>query len=194
MLHMTLDFINSIKQKYDLKYIQLRDTSTFTCKINKKDSKTNMCDLYMLTRGQTWLAACSLSLSEYGKYGFIPFNPDRNNKSIDIDGLVKYKLNQQLVDTIKIKYTNLKKYLLTASKKLNITDSFSEKSIDKIIEIYNDKSIKEFFSYFMKKYDSTCHIFNEIYLDFMKDVGMQNLHSQVYFLPLVDISHKIYFD
>ena len=78
LLKTTLNFIKSIKDRYNLKYVQLMDNSVFNCKTDKQN--TPLSNLSMLTRGHTW----------YGKYGFVPF--DTINETLDIDGIVNYRL------------------------------------------------------------------------------------------------------
>lgn len=169
LLKTTLKFIDDIKLKYNLKYIQLRDTSTFVCR--KNAIKTPISNLYMLTRGDTW----------YGKYGFIPFDP--NNKQIDIDNLVNYKTNQKLVKLVKVKYTNLKSFMTKASYKKHLKQ-YNEKIINEIFEAYNDRSIKDFFKDFISNYDSTCDMFNEIYKDLMDEVGIVDLYGKTFYKPI----------
>jgi len=170
LLRMTLNFIDDIKSKYKLKYIQLKDNSTFTCEEDGKS--TPICNLYMLTRGDTW----------YGKYGFIPFDPIK--KQIDIDTLVDYKTNQKLVKIIKIKCTDIKEYLIKATYKLNLNRQYPEHIIDQIIKVYGAKSIQDFFRDFMEKYDTRCHIFNEIYKNFMMDMHLVDLYNKTYYKPI----------
>jgi hypothetical protein len=167
LLDTTLKFINKIKGKYNLTHIQLRDNSFFTCHLD--NNKTPISNLYMLTRGDTW----------YGKYGFIPFNPDKN--SIDIDVLVDYKTNQKLVKLIKVKHIKLKQYMKNASYKIK---GYSEKLIDTIITKYKDESLQKFFKDFIEKYDTRCDMFNEIYKEVMEEVGIVDLNNKIYYLPL----------
>ena len=164
LLQITLKFIKkSLKEKYNLKYIVLRDTSLYKCPITKKIIEFD--SIYMLSRGTTW----------YGKYGFIPY--DFDNKEVDKFNYKKYKKNSKLVNTIKVKDTNIKKYL----EKTNL---LKQNVINKIIDKYNDKTIKDFFYDLTKKYDETCDIIGSIYKDVMTDIGMSDLHGKSYFLEL----------
>lgn len=169
LLKTVLSFIDEIKPKYDLQYIQLRDTSTFTC--HKDNKKTPICNLYMLTIGETW----------YGKYGFIPFDPIIKQPNIDI--LVDYKTNQKLVKLVKVKYTQLKKYLKMASTKPHLK-KYNEKIINDIFEVYNDRTVQDFFKDFINKYDERCDMFNEIYKQIMNEIGIVDLYNKVYYKPL----------
>ena len=170
LLNMILQFINDIKSKYKLKYIQLKDNSHFTC--NQDNERTPISNLYMLTRCNTW----------YGKYGFIPFDPVK--KGVDIDVLVDYKINQKLIKLIKVKHTHLSDYLTVAINRLNLKEQFSKQTIKKIFDAYNERSIQDFFKDFMKRYDQRCHIFNLIYKEVMNEIGMIDLYGKIYYKTL----------
>ena len=169
LLNATLNFIDDITSKYNLKYIQLRDTSNFTCHKDKKN--TPVCNLYMLTRGDIW----------YGRYGFIPFDP--NTKQMDIDGMVNYKLNQKLVKLVKVKHIDMYNYFIKASHQKNFK-KYNEKIINGIVDAYKDRSIQDFFKDFINKYDERCDMFNAIYKDVMDEIGMVDLYGKVYFKVL----------
>ena len=168
ILRMSLAFIKQyLNPKYDLKHVQLKDNSHFLCHINKQ--MINFDSLYMLAYGNTW----------YGKYGFIPFDPD--NKILDEKNYEIYKKNQQIVNTTLVKTTNLKNILLNANKKLNFT---TIKKTEKIIEKFKNETIRKFMYIMMKKYDKTCHILSEIYEKIMVNIGMFSLHGRSYYLQL----------
>lgn len=169
LLKLTLKYIDEIRDKYDLKYIQLRDTGNFTCHQIKK--KTPICNLYMLTRGDTW----------YGKYGFTPFDPVTKQPNYDV--LVDYKLNQKLVKIIKVKHTQIYQYVKKASYKPQFKN-FTNQIINKIFDAYNERTIQDFFKDFINNYDERCDIFNEIYKDVMSEIGMVDLYNKVYYRPL----------
>jgi hypothetical protein len=170
LLKTMLSFVDSIKNKYKLRYIQLRDTSGFACHRDK--TSTHIANLYMLTRGDTW----------YGKYGFVPFNLDK--RQIDIDLLADYKTNQRLVKLVKVKYTNIRDYLIKASYKPHLK-RYTEKMIDKMIRAYNDRPIMDFFKDFTEKYDVSCDMFNAIYKDVMTEIGLVDFYGKTFYLPLV---------
>ena len=168
LLEASLQFFKDIQSTYNLKYIQLRDTSKFSCPTDGK--KTSIANLYMLTRGETW----------YGKYGFIPFDPE--TKQIDIDTLVDYKTNQRLVKLVKVKYTNLRQYIEIAS---NITKLEKyKKNIPALFNVSDNMSIQDFFKIFIKDYDKQCSIFNEIHKKLMDEIGIVDLSNKVYYKPL----------
>ena len=169
LLDTIIKFTQSIKDKYKLTHIQLRDTSNFTCRLDKE--KTPICNLYMLTRGDTW----------YGKYGFVPYNPTKNE--IDIDTLVDYKTNQKLVKLVKVKHTNLKEYMEKASYSKDVK-GYTKQLINTIINEYNNSSLQTFFKDFISKYDTRCDMFNKIYKEIMVEVGIVDLYGKIYFLQL----------
>jgi hypothetical protein len=171
LMRMVLDFsMNILKPKYKCKYIQLKDNSYYWCdKIKKKIEFDN---LYMLTKGNTW----------YGKYNFIPFNPDK--KDVDIENYVNYKTNQKIINIIKIKHIDLYKYISKAFIELKINDSSKLKILEKLLKKRENDSIQEFLNIFLKDYDKMCDIFSYIYKDIMMELKMTNLHGITYYLPL----------
>jgi hypothetical protein len=166
ILKAVLEFIDLIKNKYKLKYIQLRDTSHFKCA--KSGNSIPMSTLYMLTRGSTW----------YYKYGFVPYNIKKN--SIDIEKLVALKTNQNLVNLIPIKCTNIYNIILTEFHKLNY-NSENKKILLEIVNKYKNISIKEFMHFFMTNYDEMCIIFEKIYPHIMKDINLTDLQNTIYY-------------
>ena len=171
LLQFLLNYCKILKDKYpNLIYVQLRDTSSLPC--NNDSRKTQMCNLYMLTRGDTW----------YGKYGFLPF--DEPNKKLDIKTFKDYKLNQKLVNKTNISKTNIRKYLIDASITLKLSHKYTNQLIDKLLEDYKGKSVKDFFKFFMSTHDQNCTIFNEIQDKIMKELGMKNLFGKTYFIEI----------
>jgi hypothetical protein len=160
-----LSFINSIKNKYKLKYIQLKDNSYFFCKSNKKNIPLST--LYMLTRGSTW----------YHKYGFNPY--DNKTKGIDIDNMVKLKTNQNLVNKIRLSCTNIENIIMEEFIK-----KFDKKSIETLKKVfikYKNESVVKFMKVFMSDFDNTCEIFYNIYEKIINDLGLSNLYGISYY-------------
>lgn len=164
-----LDFIdNKLKNKFKLKYIQIKDNSQFYCKVTKKN--INFSSLYMLSRGETW----------YGKYGFKPF--DDNELTIHKRNYKNYKKNQKIVENTKIKDTNIGKYMKDAIKeKPEINFGLTNDKIDKFMERFKNKSVRKFFYALTKLYDQSCGLISEIYEDVMDDLGMTNLQGITYY-------------
>lgn len=171
LLQMTLNLIeNILKNKYNLKYIQLKDNSLMPCKSVKK--MIDLDSMYMLTRGDTW----------YGKYGFRPF--DTNTNSLDLKTFIDYKTNQQLVKLIPLGCTKIKKYFLRAVGELQLQKIFPNKLINVMFQNYNDLPISKFFRDLLKRYEQTCGIFSLIYQDIMRDLHIVDLHGKTYYKPL----------
>lgn len=167
LLHMTLNFIeNQLKNKYELKYIQLKDNSLFRCE--KTQTTIEFDSFYMLTHGNTW----------YGKYGFIPYDVEKQRT--DKVTLKYYKLNQKLVDK-KISQIELENILQKANKKINFS---SNEKIKSFVDKYKDNTIQKFMYDMAKKYDKTCDIISLIYKEIMRQIGMISLHGKSYYLKL----------
>lgn len=165
-----LSFIRTnLMRKYKLKYIRLRDTGFIYCKQTK--TMIEFDNFYMLTHGHTW----------YGRYGFVPFDPVNNNPDVYYSD--DYNANQKLVN-IKVKDTHLREYVTTAIYKLGLYDKFPHAKINELFRRYANKSIKNFMSDFVRKYDRTYEIFELIYKELMRNLKMVNLHGKAYFLLL----------
>lgn len=111
--------------------------------------------VYMLSRGDTW----------YGKYGFKP-----NGNDLKI-----YENNQKIVNSVKMKKTKFVQYL---------NNLLSKEKIDKIYDMYKEKTIKEFFYDLTKHPDQTCDVIGKIYEDLMRDNGIVRMHGKSYYLLL----------
>jgi len=170
LLRLCIQFLKELKDKYDLTYIQLKDNSFIFC--NQNNTRIDFDSFYMLTHGDTW----------YGKYGFIPYDPEK--EIVDIEKYSDYKLNQKLVNIIKVGCINMKPLIKRAVDKLKLHDPFNDKFIDKMMEKYKDRSVMIFMDDLAKTHDLTCGIINNIYIDVMKEIGMTNLHGSTYYLPL----------
>jgi hypothetical protein len=171
LMRMVLNFsTNILKSKYNCKYIQLKDNSFFWC--DKLKKKIEFDNLYILTKGDTW----------YGKYNFIPFDPD--SKQIDITNYVNYKTNQKIINIIKVKHVDLYRYISNAFIQLEM---YNQKKLDfltRLLEKHKNDTIRCFFSIFLKDYDALCNVFSLIYKDIMNELQMVNLHGITYYLPI----------
>ena len=170
LLRLCIKFIKELKNKYDLTHIQLKDNSFIYCKQSK--TTIDFDSFYMLTHGNTW----------YGKYGFVPYDPEQ--ETLDIDKLVSYKLNQKLVNIVKVGCINIRPLIEKAVTKFKLDNVFTYNFINKMMKKYEDKPLQFFMNDLVKEYDHTCGIFNEIYKNVMEQAGMINLHGNTYYLPL----------
>lgn len=166
LLRASLAFIDKMKDHYKLKYIYLKDNSSKPCKIAHDNIPLGT--FLMFVSGNTW----------YGKYGFIPFNYEK--QITDTYKLKKYKNNQEIIKTTKIKDTNIKKYIGKAIKKLNI----SSKGLDDYVDERLNMTILKFMKEFSIDYDVFCGIFYYIYRDIMDDLKIYNLHETIYWKEL----------
>ena len=115
LMKLLINYLYKIKDKYKLKYIQLRDNSTKY--INGE--RIILKNLMYLTQGRTW----------YEKYGFIPCQLDTMDKIIFDKNDYKKKLKQW------------KLYVTKTIKDLMIT----EKKIKSIFLNYDERKAKLFF-------------------------------------------------
>lgn len=176
LLQFALNYCRILKDEYpNLIYIHLRDTSRVDCTVGDKYylGKTQLCNLYMFTKGDTW----------YGKYGFIPF--DIINEKTDLKMLENYRYNQLIIKSTKINDTNIKKYLYNAVDKLKMGEDLTKSMIDKILEKFKGESVKTFFKVFIS--NRTCHIFNEIQNNIMNELKMTNFYGKNFYILINDI-------
>jgi hypothetical protein len=102
----------------------------------------------------------------YGEYGFIPIDNKMN---------ITYEMNKKIINLIKIKHTKIKEYLLEYNQNI-----LKISTVNYIIRKYKDSTIKDFFNYFIKKYDPEYKIFGYIFKRLMKDIGIEDLSNIIY--------------
>lgn len=171
LLKVGLKFIDTIKDHYDLQFIQLKDNSRKLC--GKINEYIDIDSLSMLTNGDTW----------YGKYGFVPY--DKDKKQTDIFNYKKYKYNQNIVNTKILKDTNIIETIEYIMTKLEMNKKIINE-IQKSAEKYMNMPIKHFLNWFLKKKREkvSCYIFFLAYKQIMYDLQMHNLHNIVYWKKL----------
>ena len=169
LLTFVLNFIEQyIAKEYEVKYIQLKDNSQKWCKLVK--NSIDLDSFYMFVNGKTW----------YGKYGFVPFDVD--NIKTDKYTLKSYKKNQKKVNETLVKDTHIGKYIKDTIKKYDLDMDID--SIDEIIKIHKNYSIRKFLNALMNDYDTNCVIFYYIYKKLMEKMHMTNLHGKTYWKKL----------
>jgi len=172
LLKFTLDLIESyLVKEYKIKYIRLKDNSNKICKY--VNETIDLDSFYMFTHGDTW----------YGKYGFVPFD----NKKTDELREIEYKKNQNIVKNTLVGNVDLKNVFWKASTELNNflkKEAISEKTIEKLLSKYADKTIMEFMTILLQKYDVYCSFFFFLYKPLMKKLKMTNLHGITYWKQL----------
>lgn len=164
LLKATLAFIEKMKNHYDIKYIKLRDNSRKPCKT--VDDSIPFDTYLMFVSGHTW----------YGKYGFVPFN--QISKKTNKEKLKLYTDNQKIIKNTKVKNTDIAKYIKKAIKKLK--RKVLDDDVNDLVNKNKDKSIMEFMQIMSKNYNEFCGIFYYIHENLMKELGIFNLHGEVY--------------
>jgi hypothetical protein len=165
LFKVALLLIEKIKGHYGLKHIQLKDNSNKYCE--KSRTNIELSSLYMLTKGDTW----------YGSYGFLPFDVDK--KMLHKSNFDDYIQNKSIVKNTLLKDTEIIKYLIQASKELNL--KISRSVFDKLYDKYKDESVQYFFLKFMGNFDKYCELFALVYKKLMKQLGLNNLHGVTYY-------------
>lgn len=171
LLRMCIKFLKKSKEKYDIRRIQLKDNSLFTCKLNNK--KIFLPIIHTLLFGDTW----------YGKYGFRPYIPDSDQEDKELNEY--YSKNKEIVLTTKVKDTNLFNYLFEALKdESNKSEVEIKTFIDEYYAKYKNCTISQFFKMFLLNFDSTCKIFSKIYRGFYTNLKLYNFYGHPFYLDI----------
>ena len=171
LLKLAFRLIDTIKNKYKIKYIQLSDHSVKNCACESSSSSSSI-DKYqrnkeiklhkMLTllTGTTW----------YGKYGFTPID-----KKLQKD----FENNKKIIEKTYLKdVPQLKEYIIKSHKKTK-----SHKDLNNLLENYNraleqNSKLNVYLQYFMKNYDRNCIIFYYFYEILYDDLRLTNMGNQ----------------
>ena len=164
LLKVCLQIIDTIKAKYKLKYIWLKDLAIK----QYKNMEIHICDYSMATSGDTW----------YGKYGFVPFS--KKHITQDKKNTKRYMFNKNIFLTTLVKNTNIKKYIIESALKYNL---INKKNIQ-VFDMYDDKPLFKLFKDLFKHYKSYYIIFNEIYEKIENDLNLEDLYEMNYFMKL----------
>jgi hypothetical protein len=171
LLKMCIQFLKDKKDKYGVRRIQLKDTSSFWCKNIKEPIQLSI--LHTLIFGDTW----------YGKYGFRQYIPetDKPHKGL----LEAYEKNRQIVNTIKVKDTNLFNYLFEIMKDMSQKSEEEQKTfIDKYYEINKNLTIRKFFRKFMGNFQKSCDIFSRFYIKYFSQLELYNFYGHSFYLDI----------
>ncbi len=176
LFDIALGIIDNMKNEYSLTHVFLKDSLNYC--IYQTPSK-----LESLVKNTKDLPLYILYIFRFGKslldiHNFILY--DSSDNTNDYCAIIHHIANKDIVRNIKIKKTNIYKYLIEASFRLNINKKYTKKVLYDIIEPYFNKPIFEFIDYFIKEHDSELKIFNEIYEDLMKDLGIINMYMKEY--------------
>lgn len=160
LLKITLKMIEKYKDHFNINKIILSDNSEWKCKTGEV---IDMAKMKTLLTGHTW----------YGAYGFRPI--DKNDYNIDKTANKIYDNNLKIMNTLRVKDIDLKKYLLKINKKFPdelekyiIHDICSDKKI-------REKILKDFLSGFFDKlyFDNTCKYLKTFYKELYDDIGLK---------------------
>lgn len=160
--------IDTVKNRYKLKYIWLLDISEKRCE--KVKNVIRLWAFYMLVHGNTW----------YSKYGYLPF--DHIKKETDKWILSDLNINKKIVTTTLVKNTQIKKIILNAIDKYDL--NFDKNKIKQIIKKYEDETVIKFFNDSVKEFDLACELFYYIYQDVMMSLNMKNMYDVRYWKKL----------
>lgn len=171
LLRLCIYFLKDKKERYRITRIQLKDNSMFTCRSNSR--KLFFSSMHTLLFGDTW----------YGKYGFRPYDPDLMEEDKEL--LKYYMENKEIVQTVKVKDTNLFNYLFEVLKDVpDKSESEIQKFINRYHEKYKDHTISQFFRMFLLDFDSTCSIFSRFYRGFYKNKRLYNFYGHSFYLDI----------
>jgi hypothetical protein len=175
LLDISIDFIKSLKPRYNLKKILLTDNSNKPCVSGKK---IKLSKLYILTHGHTW----------YGSRGFVPYDKRADNFNYNKDLINKYEKNLYLFKNIKIKDVSKKfisyldNYKLITKQKDKFLDFY--KDIIKVIRNNPDLLFGYLLKYFLRNYDFTCAIFETFYEKLFTDLGYSDFYNVSFYLKI----------
>lgn len=161
----------SLAKKYDVKRIQLKDNSTYLCKPRNKKLLFPL--MHTLLWGNTW----------YGKYGFRPYDPDRDEEDVELAKI--YDENKNIVRMTKVADTNLFNYLseiFTDDK--TKTEAEIKNIVDRYYAKYSNHTISEFFRTYLSEFDRACSAFSLFYLGFAKNNDIYNFYGHSFYLDL----------
>lgn len=170
LLKMCIEFLKDTQSRYNVKRIQLKDNSYFTCFENNEKIKLAL--LHTLIHGETW----------YGKYGFRPYKPYNDTRD---EVLYKfYKNNRNIVRNTKVKDTNLFHYINRIIKK-KVGDAKKAKEImKKYYSKFKDDLIVDFFKKYLLKFQHSCKGFSEFYMEFAQDNGIYDFNGKSFYLDI----------
>lgn len=171
LLKIALKLINTIKDKYKINRIDLKDNSKKICNgWERKNQSSNdsfgkeirLGIMLTLLTGTTW----------YGSYGFYPKNKEYNKYFIKNKKIIEKTLLSDIPE--------LKEMIIKAHKK-----SKSKLDLEKILKSYNsaleDKALlKRYLHYFLSNYDKTCDIFYYFYRELYAELKLTDMYGETF--------------
>lgn len=170
ILNFILGFLKENKKTLGVKRIILKDNSMKTC--NNCPDNIHLGDMYMLLYGNTW----------YGKYGFKPYNPQKNIPDITL--LEEYLNNQKIINKIKVRDVNLLTYINDAIKKYQIKN-YNFHNIFKCIDDWQNKSLSKVLKILLIDYDNNCCVFNYMIRQIYKHFGLYSFNRHTFYLDII---------
>ena len=157
LLRITLKMVSKYKNKLGVNEIVLSDNSNYVCKTGENIEFSKM---HILLSGQTW----------YEKYGFKPYN---NNFEFKDKLYNKSLKNIAIMNKIKVKDINMKKYLKQANEKY--PNEFTKETINDLLNISQNKLIKDFLSELFEKgsFNLTCKYLAVIFTDLFTELKLE---------------------
>ena len=166
LLRFTLNLILNYKDKYNINKILLKDNSFLYC--NSCSETIKLAQLRMITHGQTW----------YMKYGFMPYDSNLQKPSKDL--LRNIKLNNKLLDKMKVSDINIIDLCHKAIKKENL--NLNMNNIKIIIDKY--PYVIAFVKRLLNEYDKYCCIVLYIMKRLYGPGGLYDFHGKVFYLDV----------
>jgi hypothetical protein len=170
LLKACLKLINTIEDRYKLKYVWLSDIAEKKCTEIHKEIK--LCNFLMLCTGNIW----------YTKYGFIPFST--TDGTINEYKYEHFLYNKHILENTKVECTNVIDHILSAITKNKKNHKANTGDIKNILKKYNKKSIVEIMAFFFDDFDNKCFLFNDIYSNVSIELKLHDLFEFKYFLKL----------
>lgn len=161
LLKIAIEFIKSIKKKYNITIIQIKDNGEKIC----KNKKVKLWLLNTLKNGIPW----------YIKYNFEPF--DEINMCVNELNKVKIIANMRILNRTKTS-------IIEDEKIFDITD----KKINEIFIKYKNKSILKFFNEILNK---NCELIENIQEIIIKKLLLFDITGISYYIKLDNDNYKI---
>jgi hypothetical protein len=157
LLELAKAFINSIKNKYNIKIIQLKDNALKSC----TNKNLKLWFFTTLVTGNPW----------YINHGFEPYN----TTELKLDDTNKIK--------ILANYRILYRTNVTVLKEENILD-FTDEKLNKLYEKYKNDSVIKFFQVLLKNYKNNCKYIENIQSNIIDKLMLFDITGISYYMLL----------
>lgn len=171
ILRFLLGFLTKNAKTFNINRLVLEDNAKKNCANCDRDMRLS--DLYFLMNGDTW----------YGKYGFRPY--DKNDDVPDLERLVKYKTNQQIIRSAKLKDVPLVELMTETCKKIDTKIDMVELGLK--LKTLKNKPLSDVIKNLMHNYDHFCCIFVHIINRIYDILGMYRFFGESFYVDISDI-------